>query len=306
MNSQVKLHLVLFFVTLIYAVTFTVAKDVMPTYLGSMAFVTIRIAGAWVLFLCLTPFEHKIFGKSERLTKVSRSDIPKLALASLFGVAANMSFFFKGLSLTTPINASVLMLNTPIFVIIIAGIMGSEKLTSKKIGGIITAALGAGLLMSGKDIQFSSQTLLGDLYVTINAIFYALYLVYVKRLLEKYTLITVSKWTFFWGLLMVLPFGIPELTQVEFTTLSSAIVFEIIFVVLFTTFLAYLLNAWAIHSGGAVLVGTYIYLQPLLAGLIAVALGKDHLSAVKLVSAALIFLGVYWTSNKKQKKRSLK
>lgn len=302
MYSHAKLHFVLFFVTLIYAVTFTVAKDVMPSYLGSMAFVTIRIAGALILFVCIAPFEHKILGKSGKLQKVSRSDLPKLALASLFGVAANMSFFFKGLSLTTPINASVLMLNTPIFVIIIAFFLGAEKLSVKKIVGIITAALGAGLLMSVKDVQFSSQTLLGDFYVTINAIFYALYLVYVKRLLEKYTLITVSKWTFFWGLLMVLPFGIPELTQVEFTTLSSAIVLEIIFVVLFTTFLAYLLNAWAIHSGGAILVGTYIYLQPLLAGLIAVALGKDHLSTIKFISALLIFVGVYWASRKKHKK----
>jgi drug/metabolite transporter (DMT)-like permease len=299
MRSSLRVHFILFFVMLIYGLTFTWAKDVMPYYLGSQAFVFSRIAGALILFWIFAPFEKKVF-KSERLTKIDIKDHWKLFVASIFGVSFNMSMFFKGLEITTPINGSVLMLNTPVFVLIIARFMGTEVFTSKKLMGIFLAALGAGLLMLGKDIQFSNETLVGDILITVNAIFYAFYLVYVRKLLVKYTVVTVSKWTFLYGIIMIFPFAIEELSQIQFDKIIGFIWVEIVFIIVFTTFLAYLLNAWAIEKGGSVLVGSYIYLQPLLAGLIAVFLGSDTFTWIKVFSAITIFAGVFLTSDKQQ------
>ncbi len=291
-------HVVLFLVTLIYAVTFSIAKDVMPHYLGSHAFVSIRILGAWLLFLLLSLLE-KPGSESGKKTRLEQKDLIKAFTASVFGVAFNMLFFFKGLSLTTPINASVLMLNTPVFVAIIAWVMGKEKMTPARITGIILAGLGAGLLMTGRGFALSSDTLSGDIYITINAILYAFYLVYVRRLLTKYTVVTVSKWTFFFGLIMVAPLSIGELQLVSWATFPSYIWGEIVFVVVGTTFLAYLLNAWAIEKAGPVVVGSYIYLQPLLAGLIAVLLARDTFDVTKVMATLLIFTGVYLTGKRK-------
>lgn len=299
MFQTLRVHAVLFFVTLIYAITFTVAKDVMPTYLGSQAFVFFRIGGALLLFWIAAPFEHLVFA-SNKSKKIQKQDLFPLLIASIFGVAFNMSMFFKGLSLTYPINGAVLMLNTPIFVVIIARILGQDKLTPRKIAGILIAAIGAAWLMSGKGAQFTAETLWGDLLITVNAVFYAYYLVYVKKLLQKYTVITVSKWTFLLGFIMVSPLAIPELRQVDFSLIPSHVWGEIVFIIIGTTFLAYLLNAWAIEKAGPVLVGSYIYLQPLLAGIIAIYIGSDSFSIAKFGAAIAIFTGVFLTSDKQQ------
>jgi drug/metabolite transporter (DMT)-like permease len=297
--KQIKVHLVLLFVTLIYAITFSIAKDIMPTYVGSSAMVFFRILGALILFWTIAPLE-KYFFVSALQTKIETKDFKKLFVAAMFGVAFNMLLFFKGLQLSYPINGAVLMLNTPIFVLLIAWITGSEKLGFKKIAGILLAAFGAALLMLGKKFQFSEDTLLGDLFVTINAVFYAYYLVYVRKLLSKYTVITVSKWTFLFGLLIVTPFAINELQQINFSHIPPFIYLEIAFVVFFTTFVAYLLNAWAIEKGGSVIVGSYIYLQPLFATYIAVSLGKDNLTVTKVIAAIVLFVGVFLSSDKQQ------
>jgi drug/metabolite transporter (DMT)-like permease len=292
-------HFVLFLVTLIYAITFTIAKDIMPTYVNSSLLVWFRVAGALLLFWFIHPFEKRFF-PSEKKQKIKWQDLKPLFIASIFGVAFNMLLFFGGLARTTPINGAVLMLFTPLFVVILARIIGKEVLGAKKITGILLAACGAALLMTGKGLQFSKDTFWGDLMVTVNAIFYAVYLVVVRKLLNTYTVMTVSKWTFLFGLLLITPFALPHFASFSFQTLPLKIVLEIVYVIVFTTFLAYLLNAWAIEKAGAVVVGSYIYLQPLLAGIIAIGMGSDKFTWLKLVSAILVFVGVFLSSDKQQ------
>ena len=111
-------------------------------------------------------------------------------------------------------------------------------------------------------------------------------------------MITVSKYTFSIGSIMVIPFGWQELSNAHFSAMSTDIVMKIVFVIVFTTFITYLLNAWAIHKAGPTLVGAYIYLQPILATIIAIILQKDTLTMHKILSTLLIFAGVYITSSK--------
>jgi drug/metabolite transporter (DMT)-like permease len=125
-------------------------------------------------------------------------------------------------------------------------------------------------------------------------------LVSVKKLLLHYHTLTVSKYAFLIGTLLVLPFGIGELSEAKFALMDAKIIAEILFIIVFTTFVTYLLNAWAIVKAGPTLVGAYIYLQPILAAIIAVLLKKDELSMHKILAIMLIFAGVFITSTKIQ------
>jgi drug/metabolite transporter (DMT)-like permease len=292
MKTNLKVHLALFMVSLIYGATFTVAKIVMPTYVQPYAFILLRVSVATV---CIY-FFHRHFVKGAISDK---KDLLPLLISAIFGVAGNMLLFFKGLSITTPINASVLMLNTPIFVIVFAAIIIGEKLTWNKVIGILIAAAGALLLMGGSKFKFQSETVMGDIFVTANAIIYAFYLVYAKRLMVKYHPLTVTLYSFFFGFFLVLPFGLNQALEIDFANLPSLIWLCIAFITIGSTFLTYVLNAYALKHASSSLVGSYIYLQPVLATLIAVVSGKDMLTIEKLLSIAIVFTGVYLASFRK-------
>lgn len=292
MNTQVKVHLALFAVSLIYAATFTVAKLAMPTYVKPFAFILMRVSVATV---CIYLF-HRKFVKGAIKDK---SDLGPLLISAIFGVAGNMLLFFKGLSITSPINASVLMLNTPIFVLLFASIMLREKLGLAKIAGILIAGFGALMLMGGSKFQFNKETVWGDVFVTLNAIIYAFYLVYAKRLMQKYHPLTVTLYSFFFGFFLVLPFGLNQAMEIDFAELPLTIWGAIAFVTVGATFLTYVFNAYALKHASSSLVGSYIYLQPVLATLIAIGSGKDFLSLEKLISMLIVFAGVFFAAYKR-------
>jgi len=260
----------------------------MPAYITPFTFILLRVSAALVLFLIF----HALFVKE----KVEKKDIPGLALAAMFGVAANMLMFFEGLARTTPINGAVLMLVTPVFVFIIYNIVNKEKISLLKATGIALAAAGAVMLMGGSRLSFSKDTLYGDIFIILNALSYAVYLVYVKKFIKKYNPITVSKWNFIFGWLFVLPFGYEGLEAVNWGGFSGFIWFSVIFILVGTTFITYLLNAWALQHASSTLVGSYIYLQPVIATIIALAGGQDQLTAEKIIFILLIFAGVYMVS----------
>jgi drug/metabolite transporter (DMT)-like permease len=289
MSTILKVHLSLFLVSLIYAATFTIAKMVMPAYIEPMGLIGIRVWGA-IILLWLT---HAIFVRE----KISdKKDYLELLKCAVFGVAANMLLFFKGLSITTPINGAILMVTTPLFVGFFSFFILKEKATVVKVAGLILGVVGAAMLLIGPKLNFSSSTLAGDIMVTLNAIIYSYYLIIAKPLLHKYNPITVIKWTFFFGGILILPFSLPELKDVQWEQIPSNIWSSIFFLIAGATFLTYLLNGWALRHANSSLVGAYIYLQPILASLIAILLGKDELTMHKVIFGLMIFLGVYLVS----------
>ena len=286
MTKSTKVHGSLFLVALIYAATFSIAKEVMPHYIKPMGLITIRVWGA-VSLLWVTHFlfvKESIFGKKDFLM---------LLKCAVFGVAANMLLFFKGLAITTPINAAILMVTTPLFVAFFSFFLLNEKVTKLKVIGLSFGVFGAILLLLGPSLSFNSTTLWGDLMVMTNAIIYAYYLIVAKPLLHKYSPITVIKWTFFFGGLLVIPFGFTELKEVQWQAIPNSIWSAIIFLIIGATFITYVLNAWALRNANVTLVGAYIYLQPVLATIIAVSMGKDSLTLPKVLFSLLIFTGVY-------------
>jgi drug/metabolite transporter (DMT)-like permease len=292
-SVSTRVHVALFTVSLIYAAVFSIARLVMPTYIEPFGFIVLRVSVAALLFLLI----HAIFIK-EKIT--DKADFLKFFICGIFGVGANMLLFFKGLANTLPINGAILMTNTPVFVIIIAALMGRERITWMKVAGIMLASTGATLLLAGQNFNFSGDTLAGDMMVTANAIIYSFYLVYARPLFQKYHPITVSKWTFLFGTIIAAPFGFMEFTHIQWATMPAQIWGYVTFIVLGASFLTYLLNAWALKNATSSLVGSYIYLQPLLAMLIALAAGTDKPTPQKIVYMLLIFAGVYLASRNKR------
>lgn len=279
-------------VSIIYGVTFTIAKDVMPKYVEPFGFITMRVGGSVLLFWFVS-----FFGPKE---KIAMEDFPRIAAAALFGVALNMLTFFKGLSYTSPIMGAVLMVTTPMIVLILSAIIMKERMQKRKIFGIVLGLAGTvTLILYGKSMVNAPNATLGNLLVFINAISYGFYLILVKKLMDKYNAFTFVKWIYTFGFIMVLPFGWSEFDAINWSTIPTDIFWKIGFVVVFSTFLTYLLNLVSMRELKPTTVAVFIYLQPLFATIFAISLGKDELSLVKLLSAVLIFAGVYLVTQKK-------
>lgn len=294
MNENSKAHLALFGVALIYGANYTIAREVLVSNsIQPHGFILFRVMTGVILFGLLY---HGLIRE-----RVARKDYYLFALCGLFGVAINQIFFFRGLKLTGPIHASLIMTTTPILVLLISAVLLKEKITLTKIIGIILGATGAIMLIAyGEEVSFQSDQLWGDLQIFINAVSYGIYFVLVKALMERYHPFTVMYGLFLFGFCFVLPFGIQEAAAVEWGSFSPGIWIGFIYVLLFTTFFSYLLNAYALKRLNASVVSIYINLQPLLASIIALLLGKDALSVLKISAAALIFLGVYLVSQRKK------
>lgn len=282
-------------VSILYGVTFTVAKDVMPNYIMPFGFILLRVFGATVLF-----WAFAFLGPKEKIAWV---DFPRIFFAAIFGVALNMLTFFKGLSYTSPIMGAVLMCTTPMIVLVLSAFMLREKLSLKKIIGLILGLFGtAVLILYGKSIHNAPQASLGNLLVFINAVSYGFYLILVKKLMNKYNAFTFVKWIYTFGLLLVIPFGWQEFEAISWQIIPMSIYYKIGFIVVGSTFLTYLLNLVSMRELKPTTVAVFIYLQPLFASVFAIGLGKDEISAVKLTAALLIFTGVYLVTQNKDSK----
>ncbi|WP_338646886.1 DMT family transporter [Flavobacterium sp. KS-LB2] len=279
-------------VSIIYGVTFTIAKDVMPLYIDAYGFILLRVGGSVVLFWLIWFFMPK--------EKIALNDFPRIIAAAFFGVAFNMLTFFKGLSLTSPISAAVIMVSTPMIVLTLSALIMKERMQKRMVFGIILGLIGtAFLILYGKSIGSATNAGLGNFLVLVNAISYGFYLIIVKKLMDKYNAFTFVKWIYLFGFIMVLPFGWSQFQTVEWALVPMDICWKIGFVVIFSTFLTYLLNLLSMKELKPTTVAVFIYLQPLFATIFAISLGKDELSLVKIGSAILIFVGVYLVTQKK-------
>ena len=279
-------------VSIIYGVTFTIAKDVMPLYIDAYGFILLRVGGSVIIFWLVWLFMPK--------EKILLSDFPRIIAAAFFGVAFNMLTFFKGLSLTSPISAAVIMVSTPMIVLTLSALIMKERMQKRMVFGILLGLVGtAFLIMYGKSIGSATNAGLGNFLVLVNAISYGYYLIIVKKLMDKYNAFTFVKWIYLFGFIMVLPFGWGQFQTVNWVLVPMDIYWKIAFVVVISTFLTYLLNLLSMKELKPTTVAVFIYLQPLFATVFAISLGKDELSLVKIGSALLIFIGVYLVTQKK-------
>jgi drug/metabolite transporter (DMT)-like permease len=296
MNERHKAHLALLGANLFYGAGFTVAKSVMPTLIKPGGFILIRVLCATFLF-----WLSFLGGKNYR-TKIDRSDFVRLVFCGLLGVATNQLFFFKGLSLTTPIHASLMMLSTPILVSVFAAVVLKEKFSKLNIFGLSLGVLGAAMLVTiaAKD-KVAIHPILGDTFVFLNATSYAIYMIIVKPLMHKYRPIIVVRWVFLIGSLFVFPFGIQDFLAIHWATFTPNNYLAVGFIVIGVTFFTYLWNIYAIRILSPAIAGAYIYIQPLFAAIIAILFLGEEMSMIKAAAAILIFVGVFLVSKKTPK-----
>jgi len=280
-------------VSIIYGVTFTIAKDVMPYYIDAYGFILLRVGGSGILFWLIWLLLPK--------EKIALVDFPRIIAAAFFGVAFNMLTFFKGLSLTSPISAAVIMVTTPMIVLVLSALIIKERMLKRRVLGIVLGLVGtAFLILYGKSIGSATHAGLGNFLVFLNAVSYGFYLIIVKKLMDKYNAFSFVRWIYLFGFLMVLPFGWSQFEAVNWSTVPAIISWKIGFVVAFSTFLTYLLNLLSMKELKPTTVAVFIYLQPLFATVFAIGLGKDELNWVKISAAILIFSGVYLVTQKKE------
>ena len=287
MSKNYKAHIALLFANIIYALNYGWAKDVMEGgYLEPFAFILIRAIGATLLFWVVSLFF------SER---VENKDKLKLLLCGIFGVAANQLLFFKGLDQTTRINASIIMVASPIIVALFSAVLIKEKPSATRIVGILLGLTGACCIILQGESNNQGASLIGNLLIVLNATSYGLYLVLVKPLMKKYSPITVVKWVFTFGLIIVTPFGLTEIDTIVWE-MPNDILLKVGFVVIFTTFFTYLFNIYGVKRVSPTVVSSYIYLQPILTSIIAAFSGTETITIMMVISSIIIFIGVYLVS----------
>ena len=296
MTEARKAHLSLLAAQIIYALNYSIAKDLMPNFIGPAGLVVMRVSGACFLFWTLSFFSEK--------EKVQKPHLIKFMILAVCGVACNQLCFIYGLHLSRPINSAIIMTINPIVVTIFTILILKERFSIYKIIGLALGISGALtlLLSSGRSFQINSQTASGDILTLINACSWAVFVVMAKPYMQQYKTVTVMKWIFFFGFFLVLPFGLDDMSKVDFGTFTFHAWFAILFVIIGTTFLAYLLNTYALKALSASTVSAYIYLQPFLAITFALLLKKDELSMMKVMAGSLIIMGVYLVGKKTKNK----
>ncbi len=289
MSGHWRNHMYLLLANLIYAVSFTIAKDIIPYWIPPAGAIVVRVSVTCLLFLLL----EKILVAGS----IQPQDRIRVFWCGLFGVAINQLLFFEGLARTSPINASLIMTTSPILILLLSGLFRDEAITWVKWAGVLCGAAGASLIiLYGQPWNPTKGQTWGDLLIMLNAASYAMYLVLAKPLLAKYHPLTLLSRVFLAGFLFVGPIGLWPLLKVQWHLLPTTIWIELAFVVFFTTFIAYLLNTVALRSANPSLVGIYIYLQPLLATSFALWMNRDAYPPVKIFATLLIFAGVYLVS----------
>ncbi|RMZ51859.1 DMT family transporter [Flavobacteriaceae bacterium PRS1] len=290
MNKRTLALLAALVATTIYGLNHTIAKGLMPVYIKPFGFIFARVLGAAILFWIIG-----IWGPKER---IETKDWKRIILCAVFGMVINMLMFFKGLSLSTPINASIIVTVSPIFVFLMSAFFIKEKITLIKYFGISLGFSGAlALILFGNEMRQDAPNItLGNILFVVNSISYGIYLIIVKPLALKYHPYTIMKWIFLIAVIINLPITITEFIEVEWASLPFEAVWKLSFVVIGTTFLTYLLNVFALKELKASTVGVFMYLQPPIAIFFAIIVGSDSLTFVKSIAILLIFTGVYLVS----------
>jgi len=298
MTKRVQALLAALVATTFFGINHTLAKGLMPDYVQPYGFVFTRVLGAGIIFWVVS-----LFIKNK---KIKREHWPRLLLSALFGMVINMMLSFKGLSLSTPINSSVIVTITPILVFILSAVLIREKITILKGSGAILGLFGGlSLIFFGVQQQVGAPNIpLGNVLLFVNALSFGMFLIVAKPLTKTYHPITLMRWLFLTAIIINLPIGWSEFREVDWINMPFSALWRIGFVIVGTTFTTYLLNIFALKHLSASTIGVFTYLQPVIAIAFAIFSGADQLTLLKIISVILVFLGVFMVTKNPARKRS--
>jgi drug/metabolite transporter (DMT)-like permease len=290
LTERSKAHIAVLFTNIFFAVNYSLIKFISPSHIGPYGLNLLRVGISLLLFWSIW-----IMGKTK--AGIRKEHIWRFVLCGLTGIALNQMLFIKGLTMTSTIHASLLMLCTPLLITLLAFWILKEKVTVAKIIGLLAGIAGATLLIASKESNGASS-LRGDIFIILNAISYTLYFILVKPLMTAYSPVHVVRWVFTFGFIMVLPFGWLQFSAIEWNTFTLAHWGAVSFITICGTFLAYLFNVYGLQKLGAGITGSYIYTQPLFVATIAMIFIGERFTFEKIAAALLIFAGVFLVSKK--------
>lgn len=295
LSTALLAHLSMFFACAFWGLMAPLGKDAMSHGIDGMAMVSFRVAGAMSLF-----WTTSLFFKQER---VPLKDILLLGCAGVFGLVCNQCCFTIGLSLTSPVNASIVTTGMPIFAMILSAIILKEPLTGKKALGVLMGCSGALILILTSVAAANNRVgdIRGDLLCLTAQFSYALYLSLFNKLVKRYSVITVNRWMFLWATLLILPFSYTHILSIPWADVPIKSWFETGYVVVVCTFVCYLLIMFAQKILRPTVVSIYNYVQPLVSVIVSLLLGLASLQWTHALAVALVFSGVWLVVKSKSK-----
>jgi len=294
-DKSVRGHTAILTAQVIFGVNMVIGKLALSSPAVSANSLTFyRMVGAMVLMWLTSLFFPR--------EKVARRDLLLLFLASLFGVVLNQNLFIHGLALTSSINAGIISTLSPFVTMALAALYLKEPITWKKAVGVALAMCGASLLILTSHLSSTREgDPTGDLYCVLSVLSFAVYLTFFRDVVRRYRFVTVMKWMFTCAAILSLPFSYRSLSPTVWQAMSGADLLNVGFVVVFATFVSYLLIPIGQQSLRPTVVSIYSNVQPLVAAIVVVAAGMGTFGWDKAGSALLIFAGVYITTISKSR-----
>ena len=300
MDQKPKAHLAVLSTNLFFACNYSMVKYISPSLIKPYALNLVRVGVSVILFWLVWLLGISMKTGMKTTAGIKKEHWFRFLLCSITGVAINQMLFIKGLTLTSTIHVSLLILCTPLMITIFAFWILRERVTVAKVLGLASGIGGSVLLILGKESSAHAENyLLGDMLIIINAISYAFYFILVKPLMEVYHPIHVIRWVFTIGLFLMLPFSWIQFNEVHWEQFHLSQFASLSFIVIAATFLAYYFNVYGISRLGAGVAGSYIYTQPIFAVIIATIFLNEPLNFQKIIAGVLIFFGVFLVSRKK-------
>jgi drug/metabolite transporter (DMT)-like permease len=294
MNKQLQSHVAIFTANVIFGLGVPATKLLLEEWVTPMSYMATRCIGAalifWIISLCM-PRE-----------RVERKDLLVIMGSGLLGFVVSQTLTAWALNFTSPVYFSLIAALTPVATMLMAMLFIGEKISPR---GMVGVALGIGgaLLMvwqSGLSVAAGSNDLWGIVLAVLSLLTWAMYLIATRKVSAKYSAVTQMKWVFLISSVAVLPFSIDDLMT---SPLYSAQwqwsgVLEMAFIVVFATVMGYFAIPFAMKYLRATTVSVYTNLQPVVASLVAFALGQDALTWDKPVAAVLVLLGAWMVTKK--------
>ena len=282
-------HLACFGAYCIFGFNIVCCKNISNAHvLTPMDLFCLRAIGATTLFWLLSLFMPK--------EKVPMKDMWQIFIASMLGLFLTQISFLKAITMTTSIDTSITNTCTPILTMLVAAVALKEPITFKKIGGVLLSLAGVLFLIFnsvGLGGGASETKPMGIVLVVVNGLTFALYLGIFRPLISRYNVVTFMKWMFLFSMLVALPFNARHLVHVPFGQMESEVLWQVAFVVVFATFVAYFLIPVGQKRLRPTLVSMYNYVQPIIATIISIIIGLDHLTWKKMLAMVLVFVGVW-------------
>ena len=289
MNKNIQGHLFALTANILWGLMAPVGKSALVEF-SALSVTTFRMVGAAACFWLLS-----LFCKREQ---VDHGDMLKIFFAALFALVFNQGVYIFGLSMTSPIDASIVTTTLPIVTMIVAAIYLKEPVTNKKVLGIFVGAMGALILI----MSSSNGSIMGDLLCLIAQISFSIYLTVFKGLSQKYSPITLNKWMFVYASMCYIPFSYHDMTAIQWSGISTAALLQVGYVVVGGSFLAYICIMSAQRMLRPTVVSMYNYMQPIVASTVAIMIGLGTFNLEKGIAIALVFLGVYIVTQSKSRK----